>query len=399
MLKTTSVIILFVFAGLSTTYGQQRISVDQAIEKALSSNLQFDVNAAQIRTASYTVKTANEIPKTGIFAENEDFRPSDTRGVLKVGVSQDIAWPGLYTARKNYFKEQLKSVELNTNVLQAVIKRDVRTAYYQLWYLQDKQALFHRLDSIYTLLLNTTEVRLRTGDVAKLDQVAAEAKLRELQAFIEQNKKEMTIQQQQLMMLLNQNEWLLPAVEPLKKLEVALLENGGVHPLIALQEQNIQVAASNIDVQRNGNKPEFSGRVFSQRLWGAKDPFTGVSVTASFPLFGLSAYRNKVKVAVAEKEVQEKTLDYETQVLQNQRLSAIAEIDKNFSLLNFYETAGLRQAEEIISAASLSYRTGEINFAELSQFLNQAIGIRQNYLDVLNQYNHSAIQFNYFNNK
>lgn len=399
VMKTISVIGLFMLAGLSSTYGQQRISVDQAIEKALSSNLQFDVNAAQLRTASYAIKTANEIPKTGIFAENEDFRPSDTKGVLKVGVSQNIAWPGLYAARKNYFKEQLKSVELNTNVLQAVIKRDVRTAYYQLWYLQDKQTLFHRLDSIYTLLLNTTEVRLRTGDVAKLDQVAAEAKLRELQAFIEQNKKEMTIQQQQLMMLLNQNEWLLPAVEPLKKLDVALLENTGTHPLIALQEQNIQVAASNIQVQKNGNKPEFSGRVFSQRLWGANDPYTGVSVTASFPLFGLNAYRSKVKVAEAEKEVQEKTLNYETQVLQNQKLSAIAEIEKNFSLLNFYETAGLRQAEEIINAASLSYRTGEINFAELSQFLNQAIGIRQNYLDVLNQYNHSAIQFNYFNNK
>ena len=397
-MKNVPVIILFMFAGLSSTYAQQRISVEVAVEKALTSNLQFDVNAAQLRTASYAVKTANEIPKTGIFAENEDFRPSDSKGVLKVGISQNIAWPGLYAARKNYLQEQLKSVELNTNVLQALIKRDVRTAYFQLWYLQDKQVLFQRLDSIYSTLLNTTEVRLRTGDVAKLDQVAAEAKLRELQAFMEQNKKDMTIQQQQLMMLLNQNEWLLPSVAPLKKLEVALLENNSTHPLLALQEQHIQVAASNIRVQKNGNKPEFSGRVFTQRLWGANDPYTGVSVTASFPLFGLNAYRSKVKVAEAEKEVQEKTLSYETQVLQTQRSSAIAEIEKNASLLNFYETAGLKQAEAIIAAASLSYRTGEINFAELSQFLNQAIGIRQNYLDVLNQYNHSAIQFNYYNN-
>lgn len=387
--------------GLSSLNAQQqrRISVVNAIDTALKNNQQFGVNNAQIKSASLNVKTANDIPKTGVFAENEDLRPSDNKGILKVGVSQSIAWPGLYAARKNYFKEQLKSAELTTDVLNAVIKRDVRIAYYQLWYLQDKQELFHGLDSIYTLLFKTTELRVKTGDVAKLDQVAAEARLRELQAFIEQNNKEMTVQQQQLMMLLNQNEWLLPVSEPLKKVEVDLQENSNRHPVLALQEQNVNIASSNIKVQQNTNKPEFSGRVFSQRMWGAKDPFTGFSVTAAFPLFGTSAYRNKVKVAVAERDVREKELSYQTQLFQTQRASAIAEIEKNYSLLNFYETSGLKQAEEIISAASLSYKTGEISFAELGQFLNQAISIRQNYLDVMNQYNQSAIQFNYFNNK
>jgi len=209
----------------------------------------------------------------------------------------------------------------------------------------------------------------------------------------------MTVQQQQLMMLLNQNEWLLPVAEPLNKVEVELLENSTSHPVLALQEQNVNIASSNIKVQQNTNKPDFSGRFFSQRVWGAKDPFTGFSVMASFPLFGTGAYRNKVRVAVAEKEVQEKALSYQTQLFQTQRASAITEIEKNYTLLNFYETSGLKQAEEIISAASLSYRTGEISFADLGQFLNQAIGIRQNYLDVMNQYNQSAIQFNYFNNK
>lgn len=401
-MKTTAVVILLFLGGLSSVNAQQqqqRISVDNAIGTALKSNQQFGVNTAQIRSASLNVKTANDIPKTGVFAENEDLRPSDKVGILKIGVSQSIAWPGLYTARKTYFMEQLKYAELNTEVLNAVIKRDVRTAYYQLWYLQDKQALFQRLDSIYTLLFKTTEVRVRTGEVAKLDQVAAEAKLRELQAFFEQNKKEMIVQQRQLMMLLNQNEWLLPVAETLKKIEIELLENNKIHPVLALQEQNVNIASSNIKVQKNTNKPEFSGRFFSQRLWGAKNPFAGFSAMASFPLFSTGAYRNKVRVAAAEKEVQEKTLSYQTQLFQTQRASAIAEIEKNYSLLNFYETSGLRQAEEIISAASLSYRTGEISFADLGQFLNQAIAIRQNYLDVLNQFNQSAIQFNYLNNK
>ena len=60
---------------------------------------------------------------------------------------------------------------------------------------------------------------------------------------------------------------------------------------------------------------------------------------------------------------------------------------------------GLKQAEEIIKAASLAYRSGEISFAELSQFLTQAIEIQKNYLENLNGYNQSVIQYNYYINQ
>ena len=72
------------------------------------------------------------------------------------------------------------------------------------------------------------------------------------------------------------------------------------------------------------------------------------------------------------------------------------EVEKNLSLLAFYENAGLNQAEEIIKAASLAYRAGEISFADLSQFITQAIEIQKNYLESLNTYNQSVIQYNFY---
>ena len=72
---------------------------------------------------------------------------------------------------------------------------------------------------------------------------------------------------------------------------------------------------------------------------------------------------------------------------------------KNNSLISFYEKTGLQQANEIIKAASLAYKAGEISFAELSQYLSQAIDIQKNYLEVLNAYNQSVIQFNYYTNQ
>jgi len=149
---------------------------------------------------------------------------------------------------------------------------------------------------------------------------------------------------------------------------------------------------------KNENKPDFSGRFFSQRLYGLSDPYTGFSVTAAFPLFGAGAYRSKLRAAQSEVMVQQKKYDYEKQVLNTERSQIQMEVEKNNTLLSFYETSGLKQADEIIKAASQAYKAGEIGFAELSQFLSQAIDIQRNYLESLNAYNQSVIQYYYFFN-
>jgi len=396
-MKTLPVIIVLLALSFGTA-AQQRVSIDAALETALKNNRQLAVNETEIRGAGYELQTAADIPGTGIFAENEDLRPSDNTGILKIGISQGMAWPGLYTTRKKYFKERLSYTRLNTGLLLADIKRDVRIAYYELWYLQEKAELYLQLDSIYTGLLHAASLRVATGDAAPLDQIAANARSLELKANARQNQHEMVIRQQQLMMLLDQEEWLLPEARPLEKLSFSP-DPGSTHPIIVLQQQNINIAAAGIRMQKNANMPEFSGRFFTQRLWGADDPFTGFSVTAAFPLLGIRAGRNKVMAARMEKEAQEKKLSYQNQLLQLKRSNAIAAIEKSKTLLDFYESTGLRQADEIIKAATLSYNAGESSFAELSQLLSQAIAIRQNYLEVLNQYNQAVIQFNYINNK
>lgn len=376
----------------------KRISIADAVSLA-KNNLLYEVNNQQINKGKAQVKTATALPRTGVFAENEDMRPSDNTGILKIGLSQSIAWPGLYKAQKNLYNEQLKYYNLNSSAIEVQLKRDVRSVYYQLWYLQDKQQLYRRLDSIYRSLSDAAILKVKTGDSPGLDSIAANVRMRELQALLQQIGKEMQIQQQAFTQLFNTSDLILPVELPLEKIAVPGLVNDSLHPVLALQSQNINIATAGIGVIRNENKPEFSGRFFSQRLWGAKDPFTGFSVTAAFPLFGAGAYKHKVKTAQAEMAVQQKQFDYESQILTTQKLQLQQEVEKNNTILSFYEATGLKQAEEIIKAASLAYRSGEISFAELSQFLSQAIEIQKNYLDNLNAYNHSVIQYNYFINQ
>jgi len=374
----------------------RRIGVDEVITLA-KNNLLYDINSQQISKGKVQINAATIIPKTGVFAENEDLRPSDSKGILKVGISQSIAWPGLYKAQKNLYREQLKYYQANAAAIDADIKRDVRAIYYQLWYLQDKQQLFQRLDSIYKSLNDAAILKVKTGDSPGLDSIAANVRMKELQASLQQISNDVQIQQRLMMQLLNSKELLLPLMIPLEKLSIPVALNDSMHPVLVLQSQSINIANAGIAVARNENRPEFSGRFFSQSLWGANDPFTGFSVSAAFPLFG--AYRNKVKVAQAEMTVQQKQYDYNTQLLVMQRTQRQQEVERNRNMLAFYESTGLKQASEIIKASSLAYRSGEISFAELSQFLTQAIEIQKNYLENLNVYNQSVIQYNYYINQ
>ena len=375
----------------------KRVPVSEVITLA-KKNLLYDINNQQINKGKAQITTATALPKTGVFAENEDFRPSDNKGILKIGLSQSIAWPGLYKTQKNLYSEQLKYYQANTAAIDVDIKRDVRTIYYQLWYLQDKQQLYHRLDSIYKSLNDAAILKVKTGDSPGLDSIAANVRMQELQASLQQIGNDVQIQQRVMMQLLNTEESMLPLRLPLEKLSMSAV-NDSLHPVLALQSQNINIANAGIAVIKNENKPEFSGRFFSQRLWGTKDPFTGFSVSAAFPLFGASAYRNKVKVAQAEMAVQQKQYDYSKQVLSTRLMQMQQEVERNKTMLAFYESTGLRQANEIIKASSLAYRSGEISFAELSQFLTQAIEIQKNYLENLNVYNQSVIQYNYYINQ
>ncbi len=376
----------------------KRISVDEVITLA-KNNLLFDINNQQIRKGEAQMKTATALPKTGVFAENEDYRPSDNKGILKIGISQSIAWPGLYKAQKNLYNEQLKYYQINTTAIDVDIKRDVRTVYYKLWYLQEKELLFYRLDSIYKSLNDAAILKVKTGDSPGLDSISASVRMKELQVMLQQIRNDVEIQQRVMMQLLNSEESMLPLMKPMEKLPMPGVTIDSLHPLLALQSQNINIASAGIGVIKNENKPEFSGRFFSQRLWDAKDPFSGFSVTAAIPLFGAKAYRNKVKVAQADMAVQQKQYDYNRQLLNSQQLQKLQEVERNNSMLNFYQATGLIQANEIIKASSLAYRSGEISFAELSQFITQAIEIQKNYLENLNIYNQSVIQYNYYINQ
>ncbi|QQS95735.1 CusA/CzcA family heavy metal efflux RND transporter [Sphingobacterium spiritivorum] len=390
-------IMLFVPAQQSfAQQGATRITLESAIKQAMTANL--DIKKTTLQADKFKVESAKTFDgKTGIFVENEDMAPLDPQGIWKVGVSQNFNWPGFYKARKAYLSKNVEISAMQLEEIKARITRDVSTNYYELTYLEARQRLFQQLDSIYQELFRAADLRVQTGEAAGLERIAAETKWQENKALLIQNHQDLLISAQNLSVILNQNTFLLPNEKELIKISFNKRDiTAASHPLVRIQEKNVELAEAGIRVEKKGKMPDFSGRVFSQRLWGQKNPFTGFSVTANFPVFSSGYYNNKVKAAQLESDIQQQGLLQVQQVLSADIQNAENERIKNEGQLQFYETSGLKQAEAIIKAANLGYQSGEISYAELSQFLTQSIDIKINYLNALNAYNKSVVNYQYF---
>jgi cobalt-zinc-cadmium resistance protein CzcA len=377
-----------------------RTNVHAVYDTAKRSSLQLKSADIQLEKGRILVQSSNDIPRTGIFVENEDLSPEDRDGVLKIGVSQSVEWPTVYKARRNLLEQELRSLELGRELTTVEIRRNVQEVFYTIWYLQSRQQLFNRLDSLFRTMADAARLRVRTGENAGLDSIAAIAKSKEMMVQVSILNKEIRSQQEILRRITNSTLLFLPDNIPLQKVEVAVVADSlSNHPSIMYQQQQILVAEAGVNVQKQSNKPNFEGRFFSQRLYGISNPYSGFSITMGIPLFGRAASRNRVKAAELERDYQRSLVDYQVALLNGRYRQAIQQLEKDMELIAYYETTALRQAEAIIQAANIAYRAGELSFAELLQFTTQALDIQRNYLETLHQYNQSAIQLNYLLNR
>lgn len=396
-------VLLLLLGGNQTLFAQQ-IPVRGAVDTAMRNNMQLQVNQLQLSKSQTLIGSAYQFPKTGIFVENEDLRAGKTNGesnngLLKIGLSQALEWPGVYKARRMLLEEQSRYSQLTISRSQSEIRRNINQVYYTLWYLQERRNLYTRLDSIYTAMFQAAKLRVRTGEVAGLDSIAAEARMRELQTQVQQFTNDIRIQQQTLRQLTGSDTVFFNEQAPLPKLEIGNYSSViDAHPQLRLQQQNVAIAEADLRLQRQSRYPDFESRFFSQRLYGVKNPYSGFSVTALVPIF-TKGYQRRITAAEIERNIQQRQLDLERLTLNTAYLQAVQMVERSRASLSFYETTGLNQAKTIVDAASLAYRSGEISFAELSQFITQAIEIQRNYLDVLNEYNQAVIQANYYINQ
>lgn len=149
---------------------------------------------------------------------------------------------------------------------------------------------------------------------------------------------------------------------------------------------------------KNNLLPDFSFRYFNQNLFGIDPGYKGYSIGIGVPI-AFWSYTAQIKAAETQKQIA--LVNYENESIQF--ISALAQLNLQYEIANttvqYLESTGLTQAEEILRTAKTAYSAGEIGYFELI-FANEEYFNRQfNYLQALEDLNQTIININYFINK
>jgi cobalt-zinc-cadmium resistance protein CzcA len=174
------------------------------------------------------------------------------------------------------------------------------------------------------------------------------------------------------------------------------------NPELKLINQEVTISQQFKRVEKSRIMPDLLVGGFIQSLTGIQNvngqdiyyprskQFTGFQLGLAIPLWIKPNLARASAATFQEESMRKKAQQYEVTLAGNFE-QALRELDKNTATINYYESSALQNAELILSQSRKAFHAGEISYIEYLQALKISLGIKNNYLQALNQYNQSII--------
>ncbi|PWS28493.1 CusA/CzcA family heavy metal efflux RND transporter [Pedobacter yonginense] len=381
------------------------ITLDSAISLALKNNLQLRSSRLTVEQSRVLQKSGTDIAKTEVLLTQDPTSGGNMDN--SIGISQNIAWPGLYKNNRKLLNQQTILAERTNRSLESEIIRNVKNAWYS--YLLNRETLrvLNFQDSIYTNFVKKAEIRLKTGETSKLELISATSKSQEVRAMRANAEAELKNSESTLKQLLNLGAKLNIAESGLiAPFEVAPSIDPSLNAQSKIELQNIEVAGARLAVERSKSLPEFTVGYSQQLLISGFNPanisrtyspgtrIAGVQLGIAVPLFN-GANRSRInaeKIAVEVARSNYENVQSQISLAYNQELEHYATFRK---LVDYYNSSGLKLADEQSRIAQVSFNLGEIGYLEYIQHISGAVQTKLAYIEALSQLNQSAIQLQY----
>jgi cobalt-zinc-cadmium resistance protein CzcA len=120
----------------------------------------------------------------------------------------------------------------------------------------------------------------------------------------------------------------------------------------------------------------------------------GISIPLTF-----GATKAKIQSLEYQKQMAESNAKMQQKQLLTQLENAFTQYNQDVLQYEYYVNQALPNAEKIVKAGQLGYKTGEISYVEYLFALQTATNIQLKYLESIQQVNQSVITINYLINK
>jgi heavy metal efflux system protein len=412
--KSTVVLFLCLLINIKNSTAQtlEIKNIGQAIELAMANNYSIKANQLMVQSTEHLLKTAYELPKLDINIGVGQFNSVQRDNNFQV--SQSIPWPSIFAAKKQMNKSNLYLKKLNLQSNEASLKNQVRLNYFQLQFLQFNQLQLQGLDTIYTDAIRVATLRFKTGDVKKIEINTAEIKQGEILLLLQQNEIYIQNAKRNLAYLLNTNQNIeVPITSNYEPMQYMHLVDDTIAKnslqLQALQQEAIVLEATK-KIQRAEALPELKLGYYNQSIigyqnvnnanvfYGNGNRFQAANIGIAVPI-NRQASKAKIKALDLEQQsVLAKQQDVQTQInvaFQN----GLQQYAQDMMQYKYYFSQAKPNAEAILKAAQLGYKSGEINYVEYLYAMQTATDIELKYLQAIQQVNETVIAIQYLTNQ
>jgi cobalt-zinc-cadmium resistance protein CzcA len=404
MNKNTAITILMLLLFGQASFAQNKISLSAAIDTALKNN-------TSLRASNLNVDYYNALRKSNVDIDKTLFdfgygKINSFQNDNRVLVSQNIQFPSVYKSQGDINRSNRAISELSKLTNEIELKSLVKNKYYQLLVLQNKKQLLIQADSIYSAFVTKANQRYNAGGADILEKVTAESQLTQISNQLQILSLSFESNLNEFNYLINGTNSYTPASD---KLEISLTQLPDVYaiqqtPVVQMGEQKVVLAENQQKLEKGKLQPSFnvgynSSTIIgwqpttqgSESYFGSNHRFGAINLGLSLPIFSTA---QKSKIAASKVQIEQNKL--ESLALQQQLSSnfknLLSAYLQNKKLVIAYQKNMLPNATLLIETAGRKINAGEITYLEWVMIINQAIQIKSEYLNYIQQLNENAIE-------
>lgn len=405
--KLVALMVIFSIFSFQEIMAQSPITLQQAIDTALANNLFVKNERLKSEYQQKLIRSGTTIPGTEIFGEYGQINSvyNDTR----LGISQTISFPTVYSRQKEVLNETWKSSVLNIGVQEVQLRKMVSQLYNSLIYLYQKNELLHKTDTLYIEFLNKATLRFNVGESNILEKTTAENQRGQIALQIMQLEHDIAMVQLQFQLLLNSKSVFIPVETKFSPLAILAPDKSSllVHPEIQWMKQQQDMASAITRLEKARLLPDITlsynlmgmeGLNVDERVYGKVPQFHSAQIGLAIPIFR-GGQKAKINASKTNEVLAANEYDMKLTHFENAYRAAIINLQKFEEAVVFYELTALKMAETISVTANQKFVNGEIDYLDWVLLTNQAITIQSEYIQAVRNRNEAVVELNFYNNQ
>ena len=384
-LNLVACLLLLLTLSINASRASEVLSLDGVVAEALSANPSLAAIQARAEALAEIPDQADALPDPRLSVNIVNL-PLDSfsftqEGMtqFQVGITQALPYPGKLALRSEAASFEAGAAEADVAERRLQLARDVRTVWWNLFYLDRSLEVITRNQTLLQQIINVAETRYQVGQGQQQDILLAQLELSKLQdsAIRIQNMRENEVAR--LNVLLDRPaesniqlpQMVTEKLPALMRVTVLQQRAESSRPILAAQQGRMNAARSRVDLAKKEYAPDFQlGAVYGLRNGNnpdgsSRDDMGSIMFSMNLPLYTSSKQDRSVDQRNAEWMQHKYQLQDQRNQVASQVQQAATDYQRAGERAQLFRQQIIPQASQTVDATLAGYQVGKVDFLSL----------------------------------